>query len=153
MANGLNAPVDPADPASVIRWTARAAEAFEHIDGTLTKIEEAQAANAEFRISAEARMALGAQTFREHATAIKDVREGLEKVVRDLPDMVRRAVEAAIPKPPNPGPVRAKADGDDRMTFKWALEKVALPLLMSGIGAGITLMVARAIGALVVAPP
>jgi hypothetical protein len=139
MTNGLDEAVDPTNPASVIRWTARAAAAFETIRRDQSEMkagqadlraafDEARQATAEHRTSVDERLRAGAATFADHARRL----DGLDTVMAE-------AVAQMVGSKP-------KQNGRADIDSKWVLEKVALPLLMSGTGASVALLVARAMG-------
>lgn len=106
MANGqgLDAPVDPADPASLIRWVARAAGAFEEIRADIAEIKQTQQAgerrSIEFRIETDRKLAAGSQTMQDHGRRLTIV----EQAARTF-------------RPSNPGPdagPRVRKDLADR---------------------------------------
>jgi len=149
MTNGLDEAVDPLNPASVIRWTARAAAAFEVIrqDQTVIKQEQsalrmafegAHRATIEHRASVDERLRAGTETFAEHRRRLEGIDAALS--AQATTNAATAAANQAV------AAVKPKQNGRADIDSKWVLEKVALPLLMSGTGAGVALLVARAMG-------
>lgn len=151
MGNVLDEPVDPMNPASVIRWTARAAAAFEQIrvDQTVIKqdqaalrvaFEDTRQATLEHRASVDERLRAGSETFTEHRRILGDLQAAM--TAHETSSMATAAASQAV------AAIKPKQNGRADIDSKWVLEKVALPLLLSGTGAGIALVVARAFGTL-----
>ncbi len=131
--------IDPDDPKSVAVFAAAAAAAFDQIKDTNIRIETRLDNIAEWRTQTETRLAVGAERFKEQNRRIREQKEQLHEVeesLKDLPDTIETAVAKGVENVSN----GRKANGN--VTFKWILEKVALPLLMSGTGAGVGIALA-----------
>jgi hypothetical protein len=131
----LGATVDPDDPKSIVAWTAQAAGAFDEILRSIDKIEEKFTDLTSWRTATDIRLATGTERFENFNRRIDDCEETVDQLPKIIESAVIKAVQTANGISPN-----------GRVSFKWVLEKVALPLLMSGAGAAIALIATRGIG-------